>query len=258
MKMTDRLYPGSGINSFLRQNGILKGFGKGEVKRIDEVASVTSEEKSQLINPNVTVPVTSNDIQINTVNGKTPVTLTSDIQDNVGGINRVETYKCPCGGKPSCPCSNNRDEGFMTLNPAKNLKEVWDKFSSTEKKDTFKTGRTPQSTIEFIDKAAETIKSTLTGSDKSDSEKNVIEGFCNENWHTVAMSVVVTIAVVFITISIMIFLSFIKIVEKNCKPNKVKYNTGMSGGVSGSRNYANDNVRVNNNDYNKLEGKLIF
>lgn len=60
--MVDRIFPGAGVNSFLRQNGILKGFGEGEVKTIDEVASVTNEEKSQLINPNTTVPVTTNDL----------------------------------------------------------------------------------------------------------------------------------------------------------------------------------------------------
>lgn len=60
--MVDRIFPGAGVNSFLRQNGILKGFGEGEVKTIDEVASVTNEEKSQLINPSTTVPVTTNDI----------------------------------------------------------------------------------------------------------------------------------------------------------------------------------------------------
>ena len=60
--MVDRIFPGAGVNSFLRQNGILKGFGEGEVKTIDEVASVTNEEKSQLINPSTTVPVTTNDL----------------------------------------------------------------------------------------------------------------------------------------------------------------------------------------------------
>ena len=240
--MVDRLFPGAGVNSFLRQNGILKGFGNGEVKKIDEVASVTQEEKSQLINPNVTVPVTSNDIQINTVNGVTPLSNVSEVQDNVEvdetiPLNQVESYKCPCSKKPACPCSN-RQESFNL--PAKNIKEVWTKFSSKHSKDTFKSGRVPKNTMEVIDKAAETVKTKLTGSDKPDEDKNVVEGFCNEHWHGVATSIVITIAIVFIVISIMIFLSFIKLFEKNNKECNKKYITGMKGGN------------------NKLEGDMIF
>ena len=239
MEMVDRLFPGAGVNSFLRQNGILKGFGDGEVKKIDEVASVTQEEKSQMINPNVTVPVTSNDIQVNTVNGVTPLEPPSEIQDEGmkdegmkddinSSPNQTETYKCPCSKKPACPCGGNKQESFD--NPATNIKEVWQKFSSNMKKDTFRSGRIPRNTIEVIDKAAETIKTTLTGSDKSEAEKNVVEGFCNEHWHEVARSVVIVIAIVFIVLSIMIFLSFMKIIEKNCKRKCVKYGAAMTGG----------------------------
>lgn len=243
MEMVDRLFPGAGVNSFLRQNGILKGFGNGEVKKIDEVASMTQEEKSQLINPNVTVPVTSNDIQTNTVNGAIPLSNISKVQDNIEidetiSSNQVESYKCPCGGKkPACPC-NSRQEKFNS--PAKNIKEVWTKFSSKFSKDTFKSGRVPKNTMEVIDKAAETLKTTLTGSDKPDKDKNVVEGFCNEHWHGVATSIVITIAIVFIVISIMIFLSFIKLFEKNNKAYDKKYITGMKGGD------------------NRLEGNIIF
>ena len=63
-----------------------------------------------------------------------------------------------------------------------------------------------------------------------EAEKNVVEGFCNEHWHGVATSVVVVIVIVFIVLSIMIFLSFMKIIEKNCKRNYVKCCTAMTGG----------------------------
>lgn len=261
--MVDRLFPGAGVNSFLRQNGILKGFGDGEVKKIDEVASVTQEEKSQMINPNVTVPVTSNDIQVNTVNGVTPLEPPSEIQD-VGmkdegmkdegmkddinsSPNQTETYKCPCSKKPACPCSGNKQESFD--NPATNIKEVWQKFSSNMKKDTFRSGRIPRNTIEVIDKAAETIKTTLTGSDKSEAEKNVVEGFCNEHWHGVATSVMIAIVIVFIALSIMIFLTFIKIIEKNCKRKCVKCYTAMTGG--------NDFAQEHSVHGEELEGEIF-
>lgn len=243
--MVDRLFPGAGVNSFLRQNGILKGFGNGEVKKIDEVASVTQEEKSQLINPNVTVPVTSNDIQANTVNGVTPLSNVSEVQDDIEieenvPLNQTESYKCPCSKKPACPCSNNKSESFNFGLPAQDIKSVWAKFSSKHSKDTFRSGRIPKNTIEVIDKAAETVKTKLTGSDKPDAEKNVVEGFCNEHWHGVATSIVITIAIVFIVISIMLFLSFIKLFERNNKQCNKKYISGMKGG----------------ND--KLEGSIIF
>ena len=252
--MVDRLFPGAGVNSFLRQNGILKGFGDGEVKKIDEVASVTQEEKKQMINPNVTVPVTSNDIQVNTVNGVTPLEPPSEVRDE--GIkddidsppNQTETYKCPCSKKPACPCRGNKQESFN--NPATTIKEVWQNFSSNTKKDTFRSGRTPRNTIEVIDKAAETIKTALTGSDKPETEKNVVEGFCNEHWHEVATSVVIAIVIVFIVLSIMIFLSFIKIIERSCKQNCVKHSTGMTGGKGF--------VQESNVHKKELEGGLIF
>ena len=247
--MVDRLFPGAGVNSFLRQNGILKGFGDGEVKKIDEVASVTQEEKSQLINPNVTVPVTSNDIQANTVNGVTPLSNASEVQDEVeektdASLNQTESYKCPCSKKPACPCNNNNSESFNYNLPARDIKSAWEKFSSKHSKDTFRAGRIPKNTIEVIDKAAETVKTKLTGSDKPDAEKNVVEGFCNEHWHGVAISIVITITVIFIVISVMLFFSFIKLLEKNNKQcnkqcNK-QYISGMKGG----------------ND--KLEGGIIF
>ena len=37
--MTDRIFPGSGVNSFLRQNGVLRGLGEGEVKNINDFAT---------------------------------------------------------------------------------------------------------------------------------------------------------------------------------------------------------------------------
>lgn len=80
--MVDRIFPGAGVNSFLRQNGILKGFGEGEVKTIDEVASVTNEEKSQLINPSTTVPVTTNDLLSSS--GDALVDSTIDTSGNPG------------------------------------------------------------------------------------------------------------------------------------------------------------------------------
>ena len=235
--MVDRIFPGAGVNSFLRQNGILKGFGDGEVKKIDEVASVTQEEKSQLINPNVTVPVTSNDIQVNTVNGVTPLSSVSEVQDDVKieektnvPLNQTESYKCPCSKKPACPCSNNNSKSFNYGLPAQDIKSVWDKFSSKHSKDTFRSGRVPKNTIEVIDKAAETIKTKLTGSDKPDAEKNVVEGFCNEHWHGVATSIVITITVIFIVISVMLFLAFVKLFEKNSKHCNKNYISGLKGG----------------------------
>lgn len=239
MKMTDRLFPGAGVNSFLRQNGILKGFGDGEVKKIDEVASVTPEEKSQLINPNVTVPVTSNDIQANTVNGVTPLSNVSEVQDDIEieektdvPLNQTESYTCPCSKKIACPCGSNKNktESFNFGSPARDIKSVWEKFSSKHSKDAFRSGRVPKNTIEVIDKAAETVKTKLTGSDKPDEEKNAVEGFCNEHWHGVATSIVITIVVIFIVMTVMFFLAFIKLFEKDCKQCNENYISGMRGG----------------------------
>ena len=47
--MTDRIFPGSGVNSFLRQNGILRGLGEGEVKNINDFATDGEAYDSKII-----------------------------------------------------------------------------------------------------------------------------------------------------------------------------------------------------------------
>lgn len=86
--MTDRIFPGAGINSFLRSSTLMSGIGitdsstptTGTVM-LEDVAAVTPAEKATMTNPNFTVPVTSNDITPTTVNGKTPVASVLDKQN---------------------------------------------------------------------------------------------------------------------------------------------------------------------------------
>ena len=47
--MTDRIFPGSGVNSFLRQNGVLRGLGEGEVKNINDFATDGEAYDSKII-----------------------------------------------------------------------------------------------------------------------------------------------------------------------------------------------------------------
>ena len=195
MKMVDRIFPGSGVNSFLRQNGMLRGMGdegSGEVKRLEDVASVSEEEKSELIEPVGTVPVTTKDI----------------IESNEDTLIRASGERVPRESY-TCPCKKCKGE------PAKDIKEVWDKFTSKQQKDTFVSGRKPKNVIETIDKAAENFKRVLTGSDKKD--KNVVEGFCNEYWHEISTSLVIVIAIVFVAMSIFVMLTLVKCAGKCCK-----------------------------------------
>lgn len=194
--MTDRIFPGSSINSFLQHNGQLVGLDEGGTKRLEDVASVSDEEKTQLIEPVGTVPVT-----------------TKDVEDAVEET-LTESYTCPCKKKSgSCGSSNGTSNG--SAQPAKDIKEVWSKFTSQTQKDTFSTGRKPRNMIEKLDKVAEDFKHTLTGGNKRN--KNVVEGFCNEHWHDVSSSIIIVIVIVFITLAIYVSLTLIKITEKCCK-----------------------------------------
>ena len=329
--MVDRIFPGAGVNSFLRQNGILKGFGEGEVKTIDEVASVTNEEKSQLINPSTTVPVTTNDLLSSSgdalVDSTIDTSVTSDTSLPTSEEQPASESFCMRG---TCQAQNDKTTAefiryvnsmrnpsnkntvsskyknlvdfvlknyadssvqksvmcfgifcrsindqrcaafigfvrttFTMTNPFKLDKHVKptvsskyqalidfviknyiksESFSTCSKcqrvlsgsngnKDTFKAGRIPRNTMDVISKAAETVKNTLTGADKSASEKNVVEGFCNEHWHGVAVSIVVTIAIIFITIAIMLFLMFMKMFRKGNNNNYNNYMNSLSGGT---------------------------
>ena len=331
--MVDRIFPGAGVNSFLRQNGILKGFGEGEVKTIDEVASVTNEEKSQLINPSTTVPVTTNDLlsssgdtlvdsTIDTSGTSLPTSAEQPASESfcIRGtcqeqndkttaefIRYVNSMRNPSNKNTVSSkyknlvdfvlknyadssvqksvmcfgifCRHINDQRcaafigfvrttFTMTSPFKLDKHVkptvsskyqalidfviknyikTESFSTCSKcqrvlsgngprerfsaKDTFKSGRIPRNTMDVISKAAETVKNTLTGADKSASEKNVVEGFCNEHWHGVAVSIVVTIAIIFITIAIMLFLMFMKMFRKGNNNNYNNYINSLSGGT---------------------------
>lgn len=268
--MVDRVFPGAGVNSFLRSNGILKGFeSNGEVKRIDEVATDPNGITDQLLNStgsgttevvpisssgssSVASTVASSDptAMSTTASGVASTTASSDptatsttastpmaLEMPASTTSTVEGYKCPCGKSPGCPCSSAKRETYAAK-PPKSVKEVWNRFTT---KDRFVSGRTPRNSIEVLDKAADAIKTTLTGADKTTTSKNVVEGFCNDHWHGVATSVVVTIAIIFIVLSVMIFLLFIAIIDKLYNKNKKtkgglgKFKTGMTGGsTSGS------------------------
>lgn len=269
--MVDRVFPGAGVNSFLRSNGILKGFeSNGEVKRIDEVATdpngitdqilnsagsgttdvvpISSTGSSSNVSSNVSssvastpatldlpassstaIPSTATSMPTSTATS-TPATLDLPATDPTAA-STVEGYKCPCSKSPGCPCSSARRETYASK-PPKSVKEVWNRFAT---RDRFVSGRTPRNSIEVLDKAADAVKSTLTGADKTNATKNVVEGFCNNHWHGVATSVVVTIAIIFIVLSVMLFLLFMAIIDKiynKVKKTKggFKFKTGMSGG----------------------------
>lgn len=188
---TDRIFPGSSINSFLQHNGQLVGLDDGGTKRLEDVASVSDEEKTQLIEPVGTVPVTSKDAE--------------DVL--------TETYTCPCKKKSGSCGGSGEEVGNGSAQPAKDIKEVWSKFTSPVQKDTFSSGRKPRNVIETLDKVAEDFKHTLTGG----KNKNAVEGFCNEHWHEVSTSIIIVIVIVFITLAIYVSLTLIKITEKCCK-----------------------------------------
>lgn len=266
-KMTDRIFPGSGVNSFLRQNGILKGYGEGSVKRLEDVASITPEEKSSLINPRLTVPVTSNDIEDstiisqsgNTIMPVTPVPMGTDIEQSKlnNEPNVTESYTpiaatvrgsattstCPCktntraSSSPSCKCGKSSISSSLVPTPiSKSIEKfVGNRFDVSL--DGFNDNNSKA--MQIIDSAALKVKETLTGAKKKNSDKNIIEGFCNEHWHSVSMSIVVLVAVVFVVISIMMFLYIMKIVckcgkccGKLCKKNKFLPSLGNNGEYS--------------------------
>ena len=283
--MVDRVFPGAGVNSFLRSNGILKGFeSTGEVKRIDEVATDPNGITDQILNsagsgttdvvpisstgsssnvsssvastpatldlpasastaiPSTAIPSTAIPSAVastvastaTSTEASTPATLDLPATDPTS-TSTVEGYKCPCSKSPGCPCSSARRETYASK-PPKSVKEVWNRFAT---RDRFVSGRTPRNSIEVLDKAADAVKSTLTGADKTNATKNVVEGFCNNHWHGVATSVVVTIAIIFIVLSVMIFLLFMAIIDKIYnKAKKAKggfnFKTGMSGGSTTS------------------------
>lgn len=241
MKMTDRIFPGAGVNSFLQYNGILKGLGEGEVKRIDEVASVSEREKSQLYNPNITVPVTTNDLIDNSNTqgtGANGILSMSEGANRLNGTTSASTSPTPSAYSTSsavetyCPFCKNDSEKKKEM--FSGIKEVWDRFSSNDKNCPCRRGRkgrTVKGYGEVITKAddiADKLKTTLTGAGKDD--KNVIEQFCDEHWHGVATSIVVVIAIIFITLAVMIYLMFIK--KLCCCCGKKKYTPiSLEGGT---------------------------
>lgn len=260
--MVDRLHPGAGINSFLRDNSILNNFkSTGGPVPIDKVASSGSSTGTS-ISP--TVPVTEydqisvvkkptgtvaldevtqsttaniNSSQTGTVSGSMSGSTTGSVSGsstgtmtvtdagsdadttdvNVDTVTESETF-CPCREQYSIKDNPLVNAGKSAVN---NVSDVVKKFVQ---KDTFKASRQPRNTLEKIDSVATDVKTALTGAEKSDSEKTVVEGFCDEHWHGVAISIIIVIVILSLTITAMVFMGVIKI----CVPSGKKSNVNIS------------------------------
>lgn len=213
--MVDRLHPGAGVNSFLRDNSILNNAvsGRGTVP-IDKVAS--SGNSNNTITP--TVPVTEYD-RISVVEKPSGTVALDDLtQTTTANVNVSQTT--------SAEKYTLKDNPVMDVGKeaANSVSGVIKKFVT---KDTFKASRQPRNTLEKIDSVATTVKTKLTGADKREDEKTVVEGFCDEHWHGVATSIITVIVIMALTITVMIFLGIIKI----CVPSDDKCRGGYCDDV---------------------------
>ena len=226
--MVDRLHPGAGVNSFLRDNSVLNNFkSTGGPVPIDKVASSGSSTNTLP----ATVPVTEYDL-ISVVKKPTgSVALDEVTQSTTANINisqpDAETF-CPCREGYSIVNNSLVDAGKNAVN------SVGDVVKKFVQKDTFKASRQPRNTLEKIDNVATNVKTTLTGAGKNDSEKTVVEGFCDEHWHGVAISIIIVIVILSLTITAMVFMGAIKICVPSEKKPKVEMESydSFNGGVS--------------------------
>lgn len=222
--MGDRIFPGSGINSFLHDNGILRGLisSSGSVAQNDElkptielnrVATFENENKEVK-----TVPVTEAD-KTNVVQKATnSVDIVDEPIKYAASDNMSEIAKNVAENAESkvaetyCPYKDGRCR-------YKQMNNVGDVTEHYFYKDAFRARN----------------KAKLEGANdesQKQEQKGPIETFCNENWHTIAISIIITIVLVAITLSIMMFTGLIKV-----SSNKEKMKGGYVTNKSFDENY---------------------
>ena len=273
--MTDRIFPGSGVNSFLRQNGVLRGLGEGEVKNINDFATDGEAYDSKVI-LNGSGNIIPNTIGQNTIgqNGHGIRVPTNAIGQNGHGIRvptnaigqnghgiRVPTDTIGQNGHgirvptdtirqntigqnghgirvPTDTIGRNGHGIRVPTNDKCILTKLRNIISNFMSKETFRAGRTPINSIEKIDNIAESFKSKLIGANKQYSSKNIMERFCDNHWDE--LSLILVLVTLFIVIMIMTSITFalLKILKVGIKYNSCcKHETDTKTSLSGGSCY---------------------
>ena len=266
--MTDRIFPGSGVNSFLRQNGVLRGLGEGEVKNINDFATDGEAfDRKVILNgsgniiPNTIgqnghgIRVPTDTIRQNTIgqNGHGIRVPTNAIGQNGHGIRVPTDTICQNGNDvptntigrnghgirvPTDTIGRNGHGIRVPTNDKCILTKLRNIISNFMSKETFRAGRTPINSIEKIDNIAESFKSKLIGANKQYSSKNIMERFCDNHWDE--LSLVLVLIVLFIVIMIMTSITFalLKILKVGIKYNSCcKHETDTKTSLSGGSCY---------------------
>ena len=266
--MTDRIFPGSGVNSFLRQNGVLRGLGEGEVKNINDFATDGEAfDRKVILNgsgniiPNTIgqnghgIRVPTDTIRQNTIgqNGHGIRVPTNAIGQNGHGIRVPTDTICQNGNDvptntigrnghgirvPTNTIGRNGHGIRVPTNDKCILTKLRNIISNFMSKETFRAGRTPINSIEKIDNIAESFKSKLIGANKQYSSKNIMERFCDNHWDE--LSLVLVLIVLFIVIMIMTSITFalLKILKVGIKYNSCcKHETDTKTSLSGGSCY---------------------
>lgn len=168
--MTDRIFPGSGTQSFLHANGIIQ---PTPTKRLEDV-SATKAAIGSYISESVNEPV----IEVVTE----PVVETVE-SESLTDESLTETF----------------------IGAARRFKS---RGSSTER---FTKGSK-------VDVVGDVVKNKLTGASKPASQRTAVETFCVGHWTDVATSIIVTIVILAIAITLMVFLGFVRICSSTPKP----------------------------------------
>ena len=251
--MTDRIFPGSGVNSFLRQNGVLRGLGEGEVKNINDFATDNEAFDSKIILngsgniiPN-TIGQNGHGIRVPTnaigQNGHGIRVPTNAIGQNGHGIRvptdtigrnghgiRVPTdtigYNTNAIGQnghgirvPTDTIGHNGHGIRVPTNDKCIFTKLRNIISNFMSKETFRAGRTPINSIEKIDNIAESFKSKLIGANKQYSSKNIMERFCDNHWDEISLILVLVTLFIVIMILTSITFALLKILKVGIKYN---------------------------------------
>jgi hypothetical protein len=180
--MTDRYFPGSSPNSFLRNTGVLGG---GEVTSLSDFSGTSKQEliKQQQYDYH-----------------QRP----SDLQ--LQRINQDRELR-----------AKNGEQGIKPLSYEKEatLSDIWKTLTSpstpeTTPKESFNFAGAPKSLLTRLNNAIAVGKAKITGQGKPEEVKTTTEAFCADHWCAVAKSVVVLIVVIFMTMSILAFLGIHK------------------------------------------------
>lgn len=182
-EMNDRVSPGYGTTSFLQQPSVktlTEYSGSDRAERVEEsfLRDASDLEPIPLISRNTT-----------------PASQRMLTRYNESVEQRI--------------ANGETDLSPISYNDPTTIAEVLQNFNTVDEIEKYTVSKPSSKVLSTVNNAAEKVKRKLTG--KRGQRKNAVETFCTNNWHSVAKSIIILVVLIFLSMSILLFMGFYKL-----------------------------------------------